>query len=303
MSINEILPSAKSLLVFESAARHLSFTRAALEMGSTQPAVSQQVRVLEEHLGIQLFVRIYRGVELTEAGKRLFEAVGEGFELIGKTILELQNQKLHPRINVATDFALAAYWLLPRLSEFRQRYPGIDIRILTSQGKSNFTSNEVDVEIVLGDGQFPHRRSSLLFREQAFPVCSAGFLEQHGPIESAAALAKLPLLKLDADDGQHWLDWKKLFRAIDGNIEFGEPVMSFNNYTLLVQAAIAGQGVCLGWGTLIDELLDNGVLVALPEFSVSSDLGYYVVESDNSEPAPEIDCFVAWLNELEQRRA
>jgi len=128
-------------------------------------------------------------------------------------------------------------------------------------------------------------------------------LEQHGPINSAAALAKLPLLKLDADDGQHWLDWKKLFRAIDSNVEFGEPVMSFNNYTLLIQAAIAGQGVCLGWGTLIDELLDSGVLVALPEFSVSSDLGYYVVESDNSEPAPEIDCFVAWLNELEQRVA
>lgn len=298
MSTNKILPPVKSLLVFESAARHLSFTRAALEMGSTQPAVSQQVRVLEERLGIQLFIRIYRGVELTEAGKRLFETVRESFDMISKTLLELQNQKLHPRINVATDFALAAYWLLPRLSDFRERYPGIDIRILTSQGKFNFTSGEVDVEIVLGDGQFGHRRSSLLFWEQAFPVCSPGFLKQHGPIESAAALASLPLLKLDADSEQHWLDWKKLFRAIDRNVEFGEPVMSFNNYTLLVQAAIAGQGVGLGWGTLIDELLDSGVLVALPEFSVSSDLGYYVVESGYSEPAREIDRFVTWLNEL-----
>ncbi len=297
MRLGRVVHSVQSLVVFEVAARNLSFTLAARELGSTQSAVSQQVRALEDYIGIQLFVRIYRGVKLTEAGQRLFDVVHEGFDRIEGTLLGLQKQKLHPRINVGADFALASYWLLPRLPQFREQYPDIDIRLFTSQRQFEFTADEVDVAIVFGDGNFRNMKSSILFQEKVFPVCSNTFLDKHGAVESLSDLAASPLLALNDNKDNHWLSWGKLFDNLGGTGELNEPVMSFNNYTLLVQSVIAGQGIGLGWDTLIDELLSSDVLLALPQFTVCSEMGYYVAQPQHEEQTEAVECFVQWLKD------
>lgn len=295
MILSERLPAAQSLLIFEAAARHLSFTAAARELGSTQSAVSQQVRGLEKQLELQLFRRIYRGVELTEEGMHLYEAVQGGFQQMVNCLEQLQKSRSRQSINVATDFAFAAYWLLPRLPEFRKQYPEVDVRIITSQGEYDFISQDIDVAILFSRQQPTQAPSQKLFDEVVFPVCSPSFLVQHGPINSHKKLAALPLLKLGTDAGQGWQDWRSYFKGRRSLVEPSEPVLTFNNYTLLIQAAIAGQGMGIGWATLVDDLLENNVLVGLREFSLHSDSGYYVVEPKPQELLHAKQFFINWL--------
>ncbi|RTE66707.1 LysR family transcriptional regulator [Amphritea opalescens] len=295
MFLSERLPSAQSLLIFEAAARHKSFTGAAQELKSTQSAVSQQIKGLESYLGIMLFRRIYRGVALTEEGKHLYKAVQEGFQGIASCLETLQKTRLHQVINVATDFAFAAYWLLPRLPRFRELHPKIDVRIITSQGQHDFFGQNVDVAIVFGGANSIHSHVFKLFDEEVFPICSPQLFHDSSPIGSHKKLASMPLLKLGADAGQGWFDWHSYFQGRRSQIVPGEPVLTFNNYTLLIQAAIAGQGVGLGWSTLVDDLIDSKVLVGLREFSLSSDRGYYVVEPRPNELVNAKQHFLDWL--------
>ncbi len=291
----EDLPSLNSLATFEVAARHLSFTRAAEELNSTQPAISQQVRALEAELEVTLFKRIYRGVILTDEGSYLFDCVHQGFSKIHNGVMELQHRHKNPRINVATDFAFAAFWLLPRLPEFRKLHPEIEIRVITSENEASVMASEMDVAIVFGDGHYRNVYSQLLFQERVFPVCSPGFLDEYGPISSLNELAKSPLLRLSTNPENTWLNWKEVFFTLNNTIEASDPVMIFNNYTLLIQAAIAGQGVALGWGTLVDDLLSSGVLIGLEEFSVSTELGYFLVDPDRDEEARAKNLLIDWL--------
>ena len=303
MLLCQRLPSVQSLLIFEAAARHLSFTAAARELGSTQSAVSQQVRGLEQQLELSLFRRIYRGVILTEEGLQLYEAVKSGYQQMANCLEKLQSSRLHQRINVATDFAFAAYWLLPRLPKFRELHPAIDVRIITSQGQYDFDTQDIDVAIIFGNpaslmdkNQNPSLENARrLFFEKVFPICSPSFLQKHGPVQSHKKLAALPLLKLGADAGQGWQDWNSFFKGRRSQVEPSDPVLTFNNYTLLVQAAIAGQGVGIGWGTLVDDLIDSGVLVGLDEFSLNTESGYFLVEPNPREQPAATQYFINWL--------
>ncbi|WP_020409984.1 choline sulfate utilization transcriptional regulator [Hahella ganghwensis] len=303
MPSDDRLPPLQSLHVFEVAARHLSFTAPARELNSTQPAISQQIQGLEAFLQVPLFVRVYRGVELTEAGQKLFVATQSSLNGLRRALDDIRRQKKIPRINVATDFAFAAFWLLLRLPEFRKTYPEVDIRIQTSQSELEFAGSETDVAVIFGDGEYRGCVSRMLIPEKVFPVCSPGYLKEHGPIDSLDQLASKSLLKLDAEPGQRWMDWNELFRALKSATIPGEPVLEFNNYTLLVQAAMAGQGIGLGWGTLVDHLLDDGLLVALTDFTVHSNHGYFLVLPDNSEVPLPVENFGHWLTESLANRA
>lgn len=271
--------SPNGLRVFEAAARHLSFTAAARELRSTQSAISQQVRALEEQLGMPLFERIYRGVRLTEAGQALFAGVQEGFAIIDGTIDRLQHRYRHPHVNILTDFSFAAYWLMPRLPSFRKEHPHIDVRIVTNQGVLDWRTQEVDVAILFCDERTLASGVPRLFHEEVLPVCSPGFLQQHGPIESSERLAELPLLALTADQGQSWLDWPSYFEQLAGIGYLESPELTFNNYTLLIQAAIAGQGIGMGWRGLVDDMLESGMLVGLQELGLRSSRGYGLIDA------------------------
>jgi len=285
------------LRVFEAAARHLSFTAAAVELGITQPAVSQQIQRLEKQLATRLFDRVYRGIELTDSGRLLFVHVQDGLRAINLGLEAVGARTQHEVLQVATDFAFAAYWLMPRLHRFHEAHPEIDVSLVTSDRTMNMLRSEIDVGIAFGDGRFKHGDALLLFREEVFPICSPRLLKDQAAPLPAAALAQLPLLHLKPEVRTRWFDWEALFRGLGIDRPPGSGSLRFDNYTLLVQAAIAGQGVAIGWRYLVDELIDQGLLARVIEGSLTSDFGYYVVLPERKRRARVVACFVEWLQQ------
>lgn len=184
------------LRTFEAAARHGSFTAAAVELGTTQPAVSQQLKRLEEQLATRLFDRIYRGIELTEAGSILFEQVQSGLQSIEAGLSAISAQDQHEVLQVATDFAFAAYWLMPRLHRFHEANPQVDVSLVTSERNHNMLRSDIDVAVLFGEGRFKQGESHWLFSEEVFPVCSPLLLKERLAPLPAHTLLELPLLHL-----------------------------------------------------------------------------------------------------------
>ncbi|MDM8348959.1 LysR substrate-binding domain-containing protein [Pseudomonas sp. sp1636] len=287
--------SLDALRVFASAARQLSFTAAAAELGSSQPAISQQIKRLEQQLATRLFDRVYRGIVLTEAGELLLRHVQEGLEVLDAGLAAVTAGQQHEVLQVATDFAVAAYWLMPRLHRFHQAHPDVDVSLITSERDFGSMPPEIDVAIAFGDGRFKHGEAHLLFAEAAFPVCSPQLLKGQTLPLPAAALAQLPLLHLRPEVHTRWFDWKGLFRALDIAEAPSSGSLRFDNYTLLIQAAIAGQGVAIGWRHLVDDLLAQNLLCRVCTQEARSELGYYVVLPERKRRQRLTQRFVDWL--------
>ena len=283
------------LRVFESAARHLSFTAAAAELGSSQPAISQQIKRLEQQLATRLFDRVYRGIVLTEAGELLLRYVQDGLQSLDAGLAAVAAGQQHEVLQVATDFAFAAYWLMPRLQRFHQLHPEVDVSLITSARDLAALPAEIDVAIAFGDGRFKHGEAHLLFHEEVFPVCSLQLLKGRDLPLAPTALAELPLLHLRPEIRSRWFDWNGLFRALAIAETPSPGMLRFDNYTLLIQAAIAGQGVAIGWRHLVDELLDQGLLCRLCAGEVRSDFGYYLVLPERKRRQRLTQYFVDWL--------
>lgn len=283
------------LRVFESAARQLSFTAAAAELGSSQPAISQQIKRLERQLAVRLFDRVYRGIVLTEAGEVLLRYVQDGLASLDAGLAAVTAGQQHEVLQVATDFAFAAYWLMPRLQRFHQLHPELDVSLITSERDLGALPAEIDVAISFGDGRFKHGEAHLLFREEVFPVCSPQLLKGRPQPLPPSVLTELPLLHLRPESRSRWFDWKGLFRAL-GIAEAPSPgMLRFDNYTLLIQAAIAGQGVAIGWGHLVDQLLAQGLLCRACAGEARSEFGYYLVLPQRKRRQRLTQHFVDWL--------
>ncbi|NVL30116.1 LysR family transcriptional regulator, partial [Pseudomonas syringae pv. actinidiae] len=195
------------LRAFEVAARLRSFTAAAIELGTTQPAVSQQIKRLEEQLATRLFDRIYRGIELTEAGEILFSHVQAGLQSIDSGLIAITEQHQHEVLQVATDFAFAAYWLMPRLHRFHKVNPDVDVSLVTSERTHSMLRADIDVAVLFGDGRFKQGESHWLFSEEVFPVCSPLLIANRQTPLPNDALRDFPLLHLRGDSINNWFDW------------------------------------------------------------------------------------------------
>lgn len=283
------------LRAFECAGRHRSFTVAAVELGTTQPAVSQQIKRLEEQLNTRLFDRIYRGIEFTDAGRTLFAAVHKGLQEFDSGLAAITAQPQHEVLQVATDFAFAAYWLMPRLHRFHQANPHVDVSLVTSERSHAMLRSDIDVAVLFGDGRFRQGESHWLFAEEAFAVCSPRLLQGRALPLPATALLDLPLLHLRGESTSEWFDWAGLFRTLGIHSAPAPGQLRFDNYTLLIQAAIAGQGVAIGWRHLVDALIDQGLLCRPIVETASSALGYYVVLPQRKRRGELIGRFVEWL--------
>ncbi len=283
------------LRAFEAAARLRSFTAAAIELGTTQPAVSQQIKRLEEQLATRLFDRIYRGIELTEAGEVLFSHVQTGMQSMDAGLLAVTDQNQHEVLQVATDFAFAAYWLMPRLHRFHKANPDVDVSLVTSERSHSMLRADIDVAVLFGDGRFKQGESRWLFSEEVFPVCSPQLLAGREPPLPADVLREFPLLHLRGEGNANWFDWAGVFRALEIPQAPAPGQLRFDNYTLLIQAAIAGQGVAIGWRHLVDALLDQGLLCRPIAAAAISGYGYYVVLPQRKRRVQIVQQFVDWL--------
>lgn len=289
------LPPLQTLVFFEAAVRHLSFTAAAQELGTSQPAVSNRISLLEQDLGVPLFKREHRGVSLTADGANLYEAVRASLGAISETVAKIRARGARQLLTVATDFGLATYWLMPRLASLRQLLPDLDVRIVTSQNEIDIRAEPVDVAIAFGNGQWPGCAAEALFPEQVIPVCSPAFHAAHGVTGLPAELRRLPLLHLEAGAGARWLTWDDWFAQQGLPRSEERQHLTLNNYPLLMQAAIAGQGVALGWLPLVDELLKTGQLLTLATQPLQTERGYFLVEP-NAQRSPHAQAqFRQWI--------
>ncbi|POQ04071.1 choline sulfate utilization transcriptional regulator [Pseudomonas syringae] len=283
------------LRAFEVAARLRSFTAAALELGTTQPAVSQQIKRLEEQLATRLFDRIYRGIELTDAGEVLFSHVQAGLQSIDSGLIAITEHHQHEVLQVATDFAFAAYWLMPRLHRFNKVNPDVDVSLVTSERTHSMLRADIDVAVLFGDGRFKQGQSHWLFSEEVFPVCSPQLVAGRQTPLPNDALRDFPLLHLRGENISHWFDWAGVFRALDIPQAPAPGQLRFDNYTLLIQAAIGGQGIAIGWKHLVDDLLDQGLLCRPIAGAAISGQGYYVVLPQRKRRVQIVQQFVDWL--------
>jgi len=281
--------------MFESAARLASFTAAAREMGSTQPAVSQRVVQLEEALGTPLFERGHRGVTLTEDGERLFEAVRHALDTIRLATSEIRARRMPQTLTLSTDFGFATYWLMPRLSQFKALMPDVDVKIITSQNVFDPSHDQADIAIAFGDehADWSARGVVKLFPERVTPVCSPAFAAAHPSLRTPSELLHLPLLHLEPTQPARWLSWTDWFAAHALDAPPAHRGITFNSFTLVAHAAIMGQGVALGWAPLVDELLATGQLVELFEPPVVTERGYLLVTQRAATPA--VSAFRQWL--------
>ncbi len=285
-----------SLVFFESAVRHLNFTLVAEEFGTSQPAVSQRIAALEKDLGAPLFKRAHRGVSLTPEGVHLHEAVRDHLAGIHQALERVRARRTRRVLTLATDFAFAHFWLMPRLAAFQRSRPELDVRIVTSQHAFDIRAEPVDLAVWFGDGQWPGCEARHLLPEMVVPVCAPALLARHAAAGGdPAAVLKLPLLHLDDGGKTRWMTWRDW--AESQGLPAGAEVASLTlgNYPLLIEAAVAGHGVALGWRPLVDGLLQDGRLVSLPAPPQSTQRGYFLVRPQGRDPWEALDGLRTWI--------
>lgn len=288
------LPPMNSLIVFEAAARHLSFTRAANELNVTQGAISRQIRQLEEYLGKELFVRANRNMYLTPTGLQYYQTVYSALLEVAKATGEIKKWQGEHQVTVATSNAMAALWLLPKVTAFQQQ-EGIDLRILATD--NIFDLHKMDCDIALFYCRVPPvgMNVTTLFPEEVFPVCSPSYLAQFAENVTAEELFGRTLLYLD-DSQKDWITWSEWFGSVDYPEVKPKNRVNINNYPMLLQAAMNGQGVALAWGSLVDEYLDNGTLVRPVETVLRTQANFCMLEpSDRGVIPSSVKQFRTWL--------
>ena len=286
------LPSLNGLRAFEAAARHLSFTRAAAELNVTQTAISHQIRRLEAQLGLRLFLRGTRALRLTREAQAYLPAVRAAFEDLRLATDRLRRPGHNQLLIVSTMASLAAKWLLPRLTQFQEAHPGIEVRISTSSHLVDFRREEVDCAIRYGRGSWPGLRAEWLMAEDIYPVCSPALLKGPKPLKRPEDLAQHTLIhgSFSGEDWQLWLTAAGLPTALATR-----PGLSFDLSLMALQAAIDGLGVALGRSAFVEADIAAGRLVVPFAFRLPAEAGYYVVAPEETADLPKIALFRDWL--------
>lgn len=291
--MNRRLPPLVALRVFECAARYLSFTRAADALGVTPPAVSHQIKALEDWLGTPLFKRLNRTIKLTKAGELYAPMLTSAFDILVEATNKVVNMGGARMLRVAALDSFSAVWLLPRLHRFRELHPDLDVRFNSlGQDADPLSSGSVDLEIRYGNGSWPTLHVREIMREDIFPVCSPRLIDAKHPLESLHDLKHFDLLHDVAA-----LDWPTFLARfgvtdIDPDRGYG-----FTQSHFVLQACIDGNGVALGREAIVAEALARGQLVRPLKESVPSDYSYFIVSREEESDLPHIKAFAKWLIE------
>ena len=283
------LPPLNALKAFEAAARSQSFTRAAEELCVTQAAVSQQVKSLEATLGLKLFNRERQRLTITEAGREYLEVVRDALDRIAVGTDRLVQRQSSGVLTVSTSPDFAAKWLVYRLGRFAEAHPEIDLRVSATMQHINLLREQVDLAVRHGEGDWAGLDAVRLCSERLFPVCSPKLVSGHNRVTKPSDLLKFPLLRLE-----DWSTWSRWFDAagVSNPVAHG-PVL--NQASMLIDAAINGQGVALARTALAAWDLINGQLVAPIDVSLRMQKTYWIVWPKATSSMPKIKMFRDWL--------
>src|SRR3954447_21552322 len=287
------LPSLHGLRAFEAAARHLSFTQAASELNVTQTAISHQIKRLEEELGIRLFVRQNRALSLTPEARDYLPGIRAAFNDLRLATDRLLRKDDGNVLTVSTLASLAAKWLLPRISDFQEKHPGIDVRITTSTALVDFRSGDVDTAIRYGRGQWPGLRADWLMPDQMFPVCSPALLAGKKPLQKPEDLAEHVLLHSSAGNDDDWRLWLTA-AGLPTNLS-KQPGVTFDLVFMTIQAAIDGLGVAMGRTSYVQDDIAKGRLVVPFKIALPADAGFYLVSPAGKADTSKLSAFRQWL--------
>jgi LysR family transcriptional regulator, glycine cleavage system transcriptional activator len=288
------LPPLDLLLAFEAAARHLSFTRAGAERFVTQSAVSRQIRALEDELGVALFQRRHRALELTTDGQRLFAASSAMLAQLRTVVAEIRAPARREVLSLTTTPGLASLWLIPRLPRFTREHPGVDVRLDASFERRSLPAEGFDLAIRYG--RVGATEGKPLFAEAMQPVCSPALLRSGPPLAEPADLRRHTLLQVSmpAQAGMP-LEWAPWLSAVGlGELEPAAS-LTFSGYGEAIAAAVAGQGVALGRRPLVDGLLQSGQLVTPFADSTSSPRAYFLVVEPSARARTAVQALEGWL--------
>lgn len=287
------------LYTFEVAARHQSFALAANELSLSPSAVSHRINQLEEELGIQLFVRSHRKVELTHEGKRVFWALKSSLDTLNQEILDIKNQELSGSLTVYCRPSIAQCWLVPSLGDFSQRYPAISLTILTGNDNLNLQRAGIDLAISFDDAPSSQLSHQFLMDEAILPVCSPQYAQRFELQSRPSHLLHCTLLHdrqaWSNDSGtDEWYSWAQHFGiALPASSGIG-----FDRSDLAVIAAMNHVGVAMGRKRLVKKRLERGELVApFGEMALNCHQHYYISTLDGRQ-WPKIDAFIHWLKAL-----
>jgi LysR family glycine cleavage system transcriptional activator len=286
------LPPPHTLRAFESAAEHLSFTKAAQKLHLTQSAVSQQIRQLEDELGCPLFRRVGRALVLTEAGRILYSGVGRALTILRDTVDRLDRARSLKRLVVSVLPSFGTKWLVPRLHRFLQREPEVRLTIIPSTELVDFATDDVDVALRWSNGHHPGFYSKLVLSESEFPVCAPDLLQRRGPLSAPSELLSWPFLA----DVTHDM-WSAWLACVGIEVTPPAPVASYDDASDLIQAAISGQGVALARSALVAEDLLAGRLVTPVDRELVTERAYYLVCPQETAHSSWVLAFERWLAE------
>ena len=287
--------SINGIRVFEAAARLSSFANAASELNVTPAAVSQQIKKIENRLGVQLFERTGRNIKLTEVGNRLHSSVSDALFGLDEAVGRAKDRSVSNHISISTVGAFAARWLVPRLDHWRAANPDVDIRVSSSGQLVDFDQDQIDLAIRIGDGQYLGLFSELLSPETIVPLCHPSLLDGGHPLNTPEDLVHHTLIHFKpviGDINTDWEDW--LVTAGVEGVDHNRGLF-FNDYFVAVNAAMTGQGVLLSPRTFIADDLRSKMLVVPFGHKVPQKLGWYIVMPQSNLEQPKIAGFKDWL--------
>lgn len=289
------LPPLNSLRAFEVAARLGGFVAASSELNVTPAAISHQVKLLEAHLGVELFRRLPRGMELTNAGRELLPEISRGLSHFSRAIGSLSGGELRGTLRVNVPPSFATLWLVPRLDGFLNAFPDIQLHMTAYNRAPDLMNDEVDIRIAYGKGNYPGLKTDYIMEETIFPICAPSLLNK-SPIRRMADIKNHTLIHdFNVGDDEPSMTWAHWLRGSGVKENMISRHVRYSDTILMVEAAVNGQGVALGRSSVVADHLKSGRLIKPLNIQQTSEYAYYMITTDEGAEKPRVRAFLDWL--------
>ena len=292
--LRKSLPPLASLLPFATAARFESITRAAEELHLTQAAVSRQIRVLEDNLGVRLFERRNRAVFLTPEGHEFARVVTGALETIAIHAGHLRGMRQNGEVVLFAQLCEGLYWVMPRLSEFQRQHRNIEVRVSASAQPLTETTEHFDVALQTTSRASGSCKLVFTASDEVFPVCSPNYIAERQLPLALAELGQHRLLHHRAYP-QDWIDWDSWLEQLGVSMRVGYQGSVFDSYPMMIQAAVEGHGITLGWRRTMEKFLASGILVQPCKESLHLPNGLSVYRRYEGPIRPKVKALLGWL--------